>query len=95
MANNRRDAIFAREPTYNTGKACRYGHFSDRWTKSGVCVECGRLASALHGKSKASKTPRKIKGINHLINDLIENGCIKIDGFGNFVVNKASEGKSR
>jgi hypothetical protein len=26
--------------TYNTGKPCKHGHLSDRYTKSSCCVEC-------------------------------------------------------
>lgn len=36
---------------FNTGKPCRYGHFSDRYTVSYSCVECHRVATADHRAS--------------------------------------------
>lgn len=27
-------------PRYYTGKPCKYGHISERWTRSAACVEC-------------------------------------------------------
>jgi 5-methylcytosine-specific restriction endonuclease McrA len=35
-------AIAARQRTYNTGKPCKNGHLSDRWTRSGNCIICDR-----------------------------------------------------
>lgn len=32
-------------PRYNTGKPCKRGHLSDRWTVNGHCMECGRERS--------------------------------------------------
>ena len=29
---------------YNTGKPCKHGHLSDRYTSTGICVECVKLA---------------------------------------------------
>ena len=35
---------------YRTGKPCKWGHISDRWTQTGSCCECtleaGRRARA-------------------------------------------------
>ncbi len=31
--------------TYNTGRSCRHGHYSDRRTDNGSCCECGRIAA--------------------------------------------------
>lgn len=30
--------------TYNTGKPCKHGHLSDRYTSTAICIECVRLA---------------------------------------------------
>lgn len=30
---------------YSTGKPCKYGHFSDRYVKSGKCIECANVQS--------------------------------------------------
>jgi len=30
-------------PRFYEGKPCRYGHMSERYTKSGACVECSRI----------------------------------------------------
>lgn len=29
--------------TYSTGKPCKNGHFSDRYTSTGVCIACGEI----------------------------------------------------
>lgn len=36
------EAIAAGEKFYFTGKACKRGHFSERWTYNSACVECNR-----------------------------------------------------
>jgi hypothetical protein len=33
---------------YNTGKPCRNGHLSDRYTLNGTCVECCKITSQKH-----------------------------------------------
>jgi hypothetical protein len=30
---------------YSTGKPCKYGHLSDRYTTTYICVECAKIAS--------------------------------------------------
>lgn len=42
MGMTRMEALAARLETYNTGKPCKYGHTSDRKTKTGACIECRR-----------------------------------------------------
>ncbi len=59
----RKDPIKARAQaegciTYE-GAPCKYGHAPIRYTKSGCCVECGRLATAKFGKSEKAKAYRK------------------------------------
>lgn len=36
----RKEAISLGLVKYNTGRACRNGHFDDRYTKSGACAAC-------------------------------------------------------
>jgi len=40
----RGDAIIKGESVYFTGKACKQGHIVQRYTSSGGCIECIRLA---------------------------------------------------
>lgn len=42
---------------YNTGKPCKHGHFSDRWTRDGKCCECTHIYDRARLKT-VSKTPR-------------------------------------
>ncbi len=37
---SRIDAELAGNKHYNTGKKCRHGHSSNRYTANGACVEC-------------------------------------------------------
>jgi len=43
--DNRAEAIRIKAPLYNTKKPCIHGHTSERRTKSGCCVECGKERS--------------------------------------------------
>jgi hypothetical protein len=43
--------------TYSTGRPCRRGHTADRFTSSGTCIECSRLASDAY----AVRNPDKVK----------------------------------
>lgn len=36
----RKQALAMGHATYNTGKACRNGHYADRYTSSGACKAC-------------------------------------------------------
>jgi len=40
MKSSRKDALQAGDKYYNTGKPCIYGHYSDRMTVDGSCIEC-------------------------------------------------------
>jgi hypothetical protein len=41
----RREAVELNLPTYFTGKYCKNGHLSERFTKSGCCIECRKYYS--------------------------------------------------
>ncbi len=45
----RKLAILNNEKKYHTGRQCKHGHFSKRYTKSSACIECVKLGS--NGKS--------------------------------------------
>lgn len=63
------DAIAAGHLTYNTGKPCRRGHDSDRYTSNGMCVACVKM------KDDARRTARDLnrrKFIKARINNLHE-----------------------
>lgn len=36
----RPEAIDLNEPTYTTGRPCKHGHYTYRYTQSGTCSEC-------------------------------------------------------
>ncbi len=41
---------------YNTGKPCRNGHLSDRYTSTGMCCECNKMhVAASNAKYKFNK----------------------------------------
>lgn len=46
------DAIQNGKLRYSTGKACRRGHMSERYSKSGLCVECVKLHDSERTASK-------------------------------------------
>lgn len=39
----RREAKALGLKTYNTGKPCKHGHLSDRYTSTAICIECVRI----------------------------------------------------
>ena len=39
---SRKDAAAQHRKKYFTGKACKFGHVSQRYVKSGMCVACNR-----------------------------------------------------
>lgn len=45
----------AGEKRYNTGKPCRFGHMSDRYTNSTRCVECVKLEDKARRPLEAQK----------------------------------------
>lgn len=38
------------EKTYLTGRRCKHGHLSERYVRSGQCVQCNREKSSTYGK---------------------------------------------
>lgn len=49
----RREAIVAGVKTYNTGKPCKHGHTSDRYTSTAICIECVQIS----GKKRRADNP--------------------------------------
>ena len=45
------DAAVKGEPKYMTGKPCKHGHLSPRWTQTGSCCQCGLEAGAARRSS--------------------------------------------
>lgn len=43
---------------YYTGKPCKHGHYSDRFTATSICVECGRIHSAKIRESQPDRRSR-------------------------------------
>ena len=43
MTSIRDTALTFGRLTYNNGKPCRRGHFSDRYSSNGMCIECLKL----------------------------------------------------
>lgn len=46
----RQNAIKKGASRFYTGKLCRHGHDSERFTSNGVCVECAAINSAVYRK---------------------------------------------
>lgn len=71
----RQSAIKAGDMTYFTGKPCKRGHISPRYTKTKICIECGKTVYLEKDKSNyryrdtfyrqyvARKQAAKIKGV--------------------------------
>lgn len=53
------EAIQNGRPTFNTGKPCKRGHHSDRYTSNGMCIECVRQ------QNNAAKEVAKVAKIRH------------------------------
>jgi len=47
---------------YYTGKSCRRGHDAERYTRSGMCVECAKLAATRYNQ-KASALLDEARGV--------------------------------
>ena len=45
LPDNAKDAILIDSKFFNTGRACKYGHYADRRAASGTCEECNRIRS--------------------------------------------------
>jgi hypothetical protein len=44
--------------TYSTGKPCKYGHESDRYSKTGICVACTRERTVARAKAAHGGEPK-------------------------------------
>lgn len=53
----RNAALEAGEPRYYTGRPCKHGHLSERYTKNSACIDCNRV----HSKQNYLKDPQKAK----------------------------------
>jgi hypothetical protein len=61
MSNLRLEAIARQEATYSSGKPCRRGHDSLRYSSNGMCVECLRLQRvAASNLAKVEKAKRNL-----------------------------------
>lgn len=58
--NTRKEAIAAGVGTYTTGKPCKYGHLSYRYTQSGSCAQCV-AESASVGRELLNKHKREYR----------------------------------
>ena len=54
---------------YYTGKPCKHGHYSDRFTATGICVECGRIHSANIRKAQPERRSRYQAAANESIKE--------------------------
>ncbi len=60
---SRAEAIAAGEKTYNTGKPCKNGHLSDRYTLGGMCLGClAKQAAGIKAK-RAEATRGRFEGL--------------------------------
>ncbi len=53
--SERQQALDNNETRYNTGKPCKNGHFSDRYTQSGTCVDCVMRSANGHSSRSNAK----------------------------------------
>lgn len=64
-ADIRREAVKLRSATYKSTKPCIRGHGSDRYTKTGRCVQCAKDAVAQWRKDIGCKvTVRAPRGVS-------------------------------
>lgn len=61
MFSNRKAASIAGATTYFTGEACKHGHVSFRWTRSGTCSICSARMVAAHYRKNARKIKQRAK----------------------------------
>lgn len=61
------EALEAGHLTYNTGKPCRRGHVSDRYTSNGMCVGCVKMKDAAR---KEQRVERRRKYVNARVQNL-------------------------
>ena len=56
----RKEAIALGLKTYNTGKPCKHGHFSDRYVQ-GACIECVKIQTAAWKESNPEKQKQAMR----------------------------------
>lgn len=61
LPKTRKEAKEANLSRYNTGKACKHGHFADRFTSSGTCSECLAPRRRAHARKWAKENPEEKK----------------------------------
>jgi len=61
LPKTRKEAKTLNSPRYNTGKACKHGHFADRFTSSGTCSECLAPRRRAHARKWAKENPEEKK----------------------------------
>ena len=63
METTRKAALANGDKHYDTGKPCKYGHYSKRYTNKGYCFECNKKAciSRWQKLSEAEKDRRRAK----------------------------------
>lgn len=61
---NRKEAAENGLIKYSTGVSCKHGHAPQRYTVSGICVECSKIATTRTNKNLRSKL--KIKKLNEI-----------------------------
>ncbi len=63
----RKEAFAAGQLKYNTGKVCKNGHLSDRYTRNGACIECLRVANVALSTALALAPNAKRDAIAQLV----------------------------
>ncbi len=58
--SSRKDAKSAERNRYYTGKECKHGHVSERWTHSGSCIECDRAQNRVTQAKRAENYRRLV-----------------------------------
>lgn len=58
----RREAAYAGESKYYTGRPCVHGHDSPRYTASGICCACNSAAAKAYSKRVNKTRVAKISG---------------------------------
>jgi hypothetical protein len=60
VITSRKDALAAGVGQYFTGKPCKYGHTSPRYTQSGTCTQCVLDAAAASRKALGATERRRV-----------------------------------
>jgi hypothetical protein len=66
-------------PRYFTNIPCKYGHVSERYTSSGVCVQCSREADAIRYSDKEFVSERNKNYYTHNKQTVLNNAKIRYD----------------